>query len=103
VTGGKDAGLVDDGMEEKEEGVHGRGRRGVGSGSSRRWRNQRTSLYRFYTFSNNSALYFPSPTIHHCLHRNPQSSEHKDYPVTIQCCAVADDWCELTLLYWYLQ
>ena len=21
--------------------------------------------------SNNSALYFPSPTINHCLHRNP--------------------------------
>jgi hypothetical protein len=31
VTGGKDTGLVDDGMEEKEEGVHGRGRREVGS------------------------------------------------------------------------
>jgi hypothetical protein len=35
VTGGKDAGLVDsDGMEGKEEGVHGRERRGVESGSS---------------------------------------------------------------------
>ena len=31
MTGGKDAGLVDDGMEEKKENVHGRGRRGVGS------------------------------------------------------------------------
>ena len=34
MTGRKDAGLVDDGMEEKEENVHGRGRRGVGSRSS---------------------------------------------------------------------
>ena len=31
MTGGKDAWLVDDVMEGKEEGVHGRGRRGVGS------------------------------------------------------------------------
>ena len=34
MTRGKDAGLVDDGMEEKEDDVHGRGGRGVGSRSS---------------------------------------------------------------------
>ena len=31
MTGGKDTGLVDNGMEEKEDDVHGRGGRGVGS------------------------------------------------------------------------
>jgi hypothetical protein len=38
VTGGKDAGLVDDGMEEKEEGVHGRGGRRVSKSSVRTFR-----------------------------------------------------------------